>query len=242
MNKAIIITRNEYSAYPDFKKAIDERESCPYNTRSILLNKFLIERNLWIEEKQELEKQNTTISDGDVYRSIFKVPCDKSIDNKDVMRYGIKQKMDVSKSERIEKPYASFISGEWEVILVLYDIVGIGQRECVEPVDLFLDSICQDLGITEPEGDHVLYVHDKQVGLIGDGILVENHELRETIGKNRVFQWAQKHTSIFKRIAYFVHETKDTNFFKVNILTKDFFGENIVTNYRRLNSLTEDDF
>ena len=252
MNKAIIITRSsEYSAHNDFYEAIKNRESCQYKTHVELLN-FLLARKEWKEKvakwKGEIEKQRQCgkkVGELDIYfyayREIFNEDPPGTLEKKEDYTYdAVRRLLDTYNLNNTHEypsfPYASFTihegTEEWEVILVLYDFINIEKYECVDPLDLFLDSICKDLELLEA-GNNVLFAHAEQIGLCGDGMLMDNHTVSNYSNDPSLNNWVTKNVKRFNRIAYFVHERKDENFFKVNILSKKFLGENYRSRGRR---------
>lgn len=221
MNKVIIITwSSEYSSDHDFKDAIDNRTNCNYNQRA-KLKQFLAARKEWKAVKnKDGETTNRT-----AYRILLSKECPEDILSENIPYIAIQEKMETFSPDTSIAPYASFPSGqEWEVILVLCDKINIDRKECVDPIGLFLDCLCEDL---EPfdTTDNVLYIHDKQIGDEGEEIIVDNHELRKSChNTNKFYAWADANKHKFSRIAQFVHEKGKGGLFDGIILAKDFLG------------------
>ena len=229
MKKVIIVTRSsEYGSFEKFQDAIDARECCRYNKNDRLI-RFLSARKQW---NDAFLANNGGIID--TYESVLRKeykPCGQELAN--VPFDAIRELM--TKINDIEplKPYASFYfpneqSPEWEVILVLCDCANIKRYDCLQPEDLFLDCICDDLELSEST-DSILYVHPDQIGFEKkDRIVVDKHQLIYDVNGNRTVLWANKNKNRFQRIACFVHEIDLNGIFKRNILEKDFAGRSII--------------
>lgn len=230
MKKVIIITRSsEYGSYKEFQDAIDAREHCKYNENCRLI-RFLAARKKWNKTYDHNKYAEDCIVE--TYKSVCGKECEPfGTEELANVPYNAMRELMTSIDVEPSNPYASFYfpneqSPECEVILVLCDCVNIMQKEWVQPEDLFLECICDDLGISQST-ENILYVHADQIGYKKDGLLVENHILREPIEGNRAVKWADFGKKRFFRIASFVHNTKPYNLFLRNILKKDFWEKTI---------------
>lgn len=215
MNKVIIITRsNEYGSYEPFNTAIEENEKCAYNNKTRLYC-YLEARRRWKEALQQS-------SAFDAYKNCFGDSL-YGEDEKDIRYKAISQFMNQTDTPDLPRdycPYASFINGSIEVILVLCDKIGILSEERVIPEKLFIQSICGDVPV---EGkDNILYIHDNQIGLRGDGILVENNSPQPCCP-----DWMVEFTDRFKRIGCFYHSSSYRNIFSCNIVNLAFEGKTV---------------
>lgn len=222
MKKAIIITvSSEYSAYEEFNRAIENPELCDYNSKKSLI-KFLAARKQWEEIR------NRSSSNREAYKTLLKKDCPEGMRGEDIPYAAIKGKMETVTLDKVFSPYASLPPGNgWEIILVLCDRINVGRTECVSPVNLFLDCICEDLKPFDAK-DNVLFIHAEQIGFQGDGIIVDNHEVKYSSENEGISVWTNANKHQFNRIAFFAHIIGRKALFDGNILKKDFLGKTFI--------------
>lgn len=151
--KVIIVTRaTAYEEAESFKNAI--RKSCSYNDKNSLQD--VVAKMLWDEAK------NTCQGNEELALNSFGFTTaeSKKVVNSDAPAFvgKIKSLMDC--------PYRSFSysdqNSSYEVILVLYPNLKIGDNQKIPDMKAFLKAIIQDCSI-KSTGLNILYIHDKQV-------------------------------------------------------------------------------
>lgn len=194
-NKTVIIITlgNEYSAEtnngPQIQEYCREINNMKNRIGADHLVRFLSAKDM--VEKADKNKLYDFFSNYDII-----IPLDIE-DNYDIVECGISGMLDENNKakDEIEKKakdgfkdkncYVKFehedktTVSKFNVVLLLWDVLGRDRGEQIVPFGLFIKQVCKDLGITDqtnPSGytNNILYVHDRQLIGCNDDIIVFN--------------------------------------------------------------------
>ena len=220
--KVIIITRStEYVENNEVKKDKEEygRYILEESDNESIINKTALKSFLWAvdELKSWGDIENYDVKAKELLG--VEVPYDIQWgDDTAYKEYLIKEILDktpvLSEEDNDKRCYVHFEHEGYEIILVLWDVLGRDSEEKVEPFGLFVEKICEDCGLTD-SNKAILYIHDKQIGLNKDKTILDSQDT-EQIEEKR-YKVLRKY---FFYVAAFQHSTS-SEIFK-NILVFNF--------------------
>lgn len=191
MNKVIIVTRtNEYEGC----EFINPEES--YIPRCNKLAAFLNAVNRW---KEELKKDN----EAEAYKRVMQKELKGTLSHANLIEVVTElMKKPFEPNSEWRNPYSHYSKDAFDVYCVWCDRLKI--IEIVEPFEVFIESICDDIGINfevikkNDTESVLLFVHDNQIGEEGDAVLIDDYDERV---KSNYSDFLKR----FKRVARFKH-------------------------------------
>lgn len=106
-------------------------------------------------------------------------------------------------------PYSCYNNGDFYICCVWCDTINITDK--VEPFEVFIKSICNDIGVVFDENNEkineevMLFVHDNQIGEEGEAVIIDDYN----VISNSIYSDFLKQ---FKRAARFKHTKGKTIF------------------------------
>lgn len=210
--KVIIVTRaTAYEEAESFKNAI--RKSCSYNDKNSLQD--VVAKMLWDEAK------NTCQGNEELALNSFGFTTAESKEVVNSAAPGFVGKIKFL----MDCPYRSFSysdqNSSYEVILVLYPNLKIGDDQKLPDMRAFLKAIIKDCNIDSTE-QNILYIHDKQV--LDEQKDDEFYSKIDDIDKTtfNLYSDFSKFTNYFGFMAVFGHLSYSASIFQGQILKKEF--------------------